>query len=189
MHRSKPRIAILVLCAMALPYQPSVAASRVYETEDYGLRLRAPQGRIVCPGLSWTHVHGFGYNIRAPWNCRKNTDRTSIGAVGIWADFNVVPWSLRHAARITCKGRPFALNSTQLARINFRGRRTLHCAVIDKGDISIHALAEQGWSPDMHASCVQYDAYLITQPSQLERDLPAFEAFLKNVTIKRVTCS
>jgi len=40
MHRSKPRIAILVLCAMALPYQPSVAASRVYETERPGDSLR-----------------------------------------------------------------------------------------------------------------------------------------------------
>jgi len=188
MHRLKLLTAILTLCAMALPHQAAFAASRVYETEDYRIRLEAPKWRIVCPGLSWTHVHGFGYNVRAPWDCRKNTDRTSVSAVGIWADFNTVPWSLRHLQKITCEGRPFTLTATQLASINFPGRKTLHCAAMDKGDLLINAITEQGWAQDMHASCIQYTAYLLTQPNRLEKDLPAFADFLKHITIRRATC-
>lgn len=188
MLRSNVRTAILIFCAMGMPYQPSFAAGRVYETEDYGIRLHAPEGRVVCPGLSWTHVHGFGYNISPPFDCRKNTERTRATMVGIWADFNVVPWTLQHSAKLECKGRPFALTPAQWARISFRGRKTIHCAVMDKGTLSINALTEQGWVPDMKASCVQYNAYLITRPSRLEKDLPAFEAFLNNVTLKRDVC-
>ena len=40
----------------------------------------------------------------------------------------------------------------------------------------------------MKASCVQYNAYLITRPSRLEKDLPAFETFLHNVTLTHDVC-
>jgi len=188
MLRSILRTAILIFCAMGMPYQPSFAAGRVHETEDFGIRLYVPKGRIVCPVLSWTHVHGFNYNVSPPLDCRKNTERTRASIVGITANFNTVPWTLQHAAKLECEGRPFALTPAQWARINFRGRKTIHCAAMDKGTLSINALTEQGWEPDMKASCVQYNAYLITRPSRLEKDLPAFEAFLKNVTIKRNVC-
>lgn len=188
MLRSKLRTAILIFCAMGMPYQPSFAADRVYQAEDFGILLHAPKGRIVCPVLSWTHVHGFNYNVSPPLDCRKNTERTRASVVGIAADYNTAPWTLRYEAKLVCKGRPFALTQAQLARMNFRGRKTIHCAVIDKGTLSIFALTEQGWVPDMKASCVQYDAYLITRPSQLEKDLPAFEAFLNNVTLTRAPC-
>lgn len=187
MRRSKLP-AILAVGSMILPCNPSFAAARLYESKDYAIRLKAPAGRAVCPGLSWTHVHGFSYNITPPWDCRKNTENTRVSLVGIWADFNAVPWSFRQYQRLTCKGKKITLPADQLAQLNFNGRKTTHCVVTDKGEISVYAMTEQGYDKDMHASCIPYDAYLITRAARLQKDLPAFATFLKNLTFTRSGC-
>jgi hypothetical protein len=180
--------AIMMASAATLLVQQSPLAARVYRVEDYGIELRAPPERIVCVNGSWEHVHGYGYNISPPLNCENNTDHTRASLVGIHADFNTAEWTFSEFARITCQGRNASLPNALFAGLDFYSRRTLHCAVEDKGEISIYAMAEGGHAADTHKSCVQYDAYLVTRRERIKKDLPLFKDFLRRVTIKPVTC-
>jgi len=182
------RWVIMMVMAASLLVQQSPLAARVYRVEDYGIELRAPPGRVVCENGSWQHVHGFEYNIGPPLNCEKNTDKTRPRHVRVEGLFNTAEWTFRKFARITCRGRKVSLPNGSFAGLDFRGRKTLHCAVEDKGEIYIHAMAEQGHDPDTHKSCAQYDAFLVTRREMIKKDLILFKDFLSRVTIKPGAC-
>lgn len=188
MRKSRPLTFILTLGVAMLPWSPGAATARIYESEDFAIRLKAPAGQVVCPALSWQHVHGFGYDVSPPWNCERDSGWKHVSFVGIWAAYNVVPWSFRKFKKLTCKGQQIALPTDQLARLAFKGRKTAYCAVKDKGEISVHAMTEQGYDRDFHASCIQYDAYLFTRAGRLTKDLSAFATFMKNLTISKFAC-
>ena len=186
---ARPRaFAIALILATPAPLQPRTA-TRVHFAVDYGIRLRTPAGLTVCIGRSPEHWHGFMYDAYPPYNCdmleKSGPNRTTVG---IWAEFNTVPWSFRHYVRLMCQGRKVALTPAQRAKLKFRGLKTAQCATQDKDGILVYAMTERGSWAEWHTSCAQYYAYLATEPGRLEKDLPALETFLKRVTIEPVTC-
>jgi hypothetical protein len=187
MAGAKQRATVMAI-ATTLLVQQSPLAARVYRVEDYGIELRAPPGRVVCANGSWEHVHGLEYNIGPPLNCKNNTDQTHPRHVRIEGDFNTAEWTFSEFAKIVCKGRRASLPHVSFSGLDFPGRKTLHCIVEDKGEISIYAMAEEGRASDTHKSCVQYTAYLVTRRDSIKKDLPIFRDFLRRVTIKPVTC-
>jgi hypothetical protein len=163
--------------------------------KEFGISAVFPSGSRVCPSLSGDHPHGFYAQYHGPARTcdemRSSRIDGSISAIGIYASYNAAFESVQANFDSYCKTpdvKP-ALSRAELRRLSIKGHRVKACSARKLGgEIEVTVVTQTGKQSENGTSdavpTVFYVASLVTNVAHLKKDLPMFEAFLRDLKIE-----
>jgi len=164
------------------------AQARVVHIPGICMQVTVPNDRRVCAdsSLAFHYIHGVYFDVGRDQRCRD--DSPTINRIGLWQETNTGDETLNDYAKINCEG----AKATSIARRGARvaGLRSFSCAYPQKPyGTRLNVVGYAGnFTGRRGYPAIFYRAWMITQRSRLQQDMPKFEAFVRSARIDDRSC-
>jgi hypothetical protein len=186
---SLQRFAMAAACGATL-FSSSATSARTIHVPEICMRVTAPDHRAVCLSRSptWGYIHGIEFDIDPNRNCKRGTQGSTPGRIGIWQDANPGDDTADDYVATSCGHSKVTRIRDERDRL--AGMRSSFCSIPEgRGGIRVHLIGYAGrWEGHAQQPAIFYRAWMVTQRARLRQDMSFFKAFARSARIESGRC-